>query len=287
MDIYDNLIDGFRQLRTLDGREFTKKIIYDNAILESYDGDKLDYAINDCGYVKGDTFEYTDENDNTKIAKLVRLEGKALTPTTCEIELTYRNSDTEFTVDVSSNTYQIDSNVDYQGNLLEISYTYPSDYELDTALRDKTISKSPTVSKDMVETIVTISHNRVITASEIIVMSLLYTNTLNLENWSASAAPAGTWKCVDISGTSNGDGTYAMRYVFAARMQLYVGENTWASGFSFDMFYRDERTGEPPADVVAYTELVNGVPNVSPGGIKKGQVSFTYSNFDNIVSLPT
>lgn len=277
--VYDNLVGGDRQTRTLDGREITKKIIVEGIPTSLYGDEKINYAIDNCGYVEGDLHgDYTN-------AKLVRFNARAIDTATVEIELIYAETNTDVTVAISTNRYQIDTNVDAEGNLLEVSYTYPADYELDETLRGKTLSKSPTLPKEMNEVVVTLTRTETITSGEIIVKALTYIDTLNLDGWTVSGAIAGTWKCEDISGTSNGDGTYDVTYVFAARKHIQLGSGEYVSGFSFDMFYRDERTGEPPADVVPYVELVAGVPDTAPGGIKQGQLIYPYANFNNIISI--
>lgn len=278
--VYDNLVDGDRRIRTLDGREITKKIIVDNIPLDLYGEQKNDYAIDNCGYSVGDI------HPDRENAVLKRIESKSISPLSCELELTYIEMDTNFDITISSNTYQVETNIDYQGNLLEISYTYPDDYILDESLRGKTISKSPTVPKDMNEVIMTITTTKAITSDEIINLAIEYKDTLNLAGWSVRPlALQSTWKCNDISGVSNKDGTYDMTYVFSARKVIPISETNYISGFSFDLFYRDERTGEPPADVAVYTQLIAGVPDVAPGGIKKGQKLYPNKNFNNIISL--
>ena len=280
--VYDNNINGDNQRKTVDGIEITKKLIVDNIPNDLSGQLRTNYAIEYCGYVIGDTHDIDFDGEYPVLRSI---DGKALSSEQVEVTLTYFLPYQAAQISISTNSYQVDTNVNYDGTLLEVSYKYPDNYMLDNKLRGEVISKSPTVTKEMNEVVMTITRTETTDYNAIATKAIMYNNTLNLAGWTVRPGDGqGIWMCTQVDGDDNGDGTYNMTYVFVARKVIPYGVG-YLSGFSFDLFYRDERTGEPPSDVVPYTVLVGDEPDTLPGGIKQGQLLYPYAQFNNLITL--
>lgn len=290
MEAINNTIGNERVTKTLTGTEYTVGLmIYDIPIgLQGWV--KTTYVLENIGYAYGDSHP---ANEN---ARLSRIDVRALTHDTAEAELTYFETFSLMQISISSVPYQTETNKYYinpksptneEQALIQIAYKYPDDYELDTNLQGKVIQKSPTLQKEMFDTLMTIQREEAITYLDIINRKETYQNKLNLYGWTLDMTAAdGYWKCLDITGDKNPSGTYNMTYAFARRKTHYFGSLEFRNQWDIDAYYRDERTGEPPADIVAYNDLdYNGIPDNPPGGLKLGIPIHKYIQFNGLISV--
>ncbi len=287
----ENTIAGERQTRTLTGVEITMGITVSQ--IQGIAGYAVtDWAINSCGWSFGDSHRDYPE------CKLSRIDATAIASDTVELELVFVQNLSETIVNISTSLYQTETNkfvaksageAAFQqlygsDNLITVAYKYPDDYELDTDLQGSVIKKSPTVPKDSHDAIMTITREETLTYQQILDKITNYVNTLNTIGWSFDPyAPTGAYKCIDVNGQYNAqNGTYMMNYVFAYRPANFVqGTTQW----DVDLYYRDERTGEPPSDVVAYASLSGDEPDPSPGGIRLGVPIYERKHFDGLITV--
>lgn len=279
MYVVENTIGSERVTQTLTGVEYTVGLmVYDVPVMQPYL--KTQYVLDNIGYAYGAPYP------GNELAKLSRIDARAVAHDTYEVELTYTYYKDGYQVSISSQVYQTETNKDDSDNLVTVSYKYPDDYELDTSLQGKVISKSPTISKDAHDIIVTITREETTSHIDIIEQADSYVNTLNNSGWTFHpSAYQGSYKCLAINGEMNESGTFTKNYIFAYRRPIYAGDLVFASGFDVDMYYRDERTGEPPADVVAYSSIVGGVPDPSPGGLKTAVSIYKKKDFNALISV--
>lgn len=284
----NNIVGSERQTRTLTGTEITVGIIVSEISTELAGHAKLDWVLNNIGLTYGDSHPDYPE------AKLSRIDIKALSHDTAELEVTYIHSISQILVNISTGLYQIETNKSTQehalngpDDLIKIAYKYPDDYELDDNLKGKVISKSPTVPKDSHDAILTLTREETTTYLTVLGKVELYVNTLNESGWTVDPlAKEGTYKCVDINAQYNNDrGTYTVNYVFARRPVVFKNSD-FQSLWDVDVYYRDERTGEPPSDVVLYSSVDDsGVPVPSPGGLRHNVPIYERKNFNDIITI--
>ena len=281
---HDNIIDGDRQTRTVTGTEITRTAIMSE--IPDIDGVyKTNWAIENCGW------NYGDPHPAYPNAKLSRIDASAVSSDSVKLEYTFTENLSSVEINVSSMTMQVDTNKDKDGNLISVVYKYPDDYELDASLRGKVIAKSPTLSKDIHLGILTIRREESVTWSDILNRQDDYQNKLNQLGWTLHPfAPEGTYKCLDISGDyQSGTGTYIITYTFARHPVIISGFLNYTKDKSFfddDVYYRDDRTGEPPPDVMAYDGLNDdGEPNTLPGGLINGIRKYETANFNGLIVI--
>jgi hypothetical protein len=294
-DIILNTISSERVSRTATSVEITNGIIVNNIPSDIYGYAKVNWAINYAGLYYG-----MPHPDNPQ-ARLGRIDAKAITSDCVEMELTYIQNLTEIIVNISTQLYQTETNravyragaginpLDGPHSLMKVVYKYPENYQLDEKLRGKVIEKTVTVPKDSHDAIITIQREEDTSYPAVIAQINTFINTLNELGWSFEPmAWAGTYKCIDISADyNNKTGTFIKNYAFARRqVSLPDPENgiyTLRSGWDVDLYYRDHNTGEPPADVVTYTSIDDGVPNPSPGGVRLGVPIYPIANFNDLI----
>lgn len=279
MYVIENTIGSERVTQTLTSVEYTVGLtVYDVPVMQPYL--KTQYVLDNIGYYYGASYP------GNELAKLSRIDARAVAHDTYEVELAYIYYINGYQVSISSQVYQTETNKDADDSLVTVYYKYPDDYELDTNLQGKVISKSPTISKDTHDIIVTITREENTTYTDIIEQADSFVNTLNESGWTFHpAAYQGAYRCLAINGEMNESGTFVKSYVFAYRKPYYKGGLVFASGFDVDMYYRDERTGEPPSDVVEYASIDGGEPNPSPGGLKVAVPIYKKTNFNQIITI--
>lgn len=281
----ENLIGSERQTRTDFSIEHTVGVIIHGIPDWVRQEGKINWAINNSGYFFG--MEHLDN----PLARLARIDCKAISTDAVEMELTYIQNIGQIQVNISTQLYQVETNKTAKrkipSELIKVAYKYPSGYELDPKLQGKIISKSPTVPKDSHDAILTLTREEVTTYEALLAQVETYANTLNLAGWSIDvSAFGGTYKCIDINAQYKPDTrTYIVTRSFARRQIIRLPDDAWVPGWDIDLYYRDHNTGEPPSDVVAYASVdASGVPDVLPGGIRIGIPIYEQKDFNGLIS---
>lgn len=147
------------------------------------------------------------------------------------------------TVEVGGTLSQIETNLDRFGDVIEVSYTYPSDYP-DDSYSSKTFTTGGLVSKFVPEHTIVVSRIETANPSR---AAIDYVGTVNSGPWSLDLyAGVGTWLCTGIVGRSPDAGiTYTVTYTFQYRA------DTWTTTVA----YISPDTGRPPSDLVDGTGI--------------------------------
>lgn len=143
------------------------------------------------------------------------------------------------TLEVGGSLSQIQTNLDRFGNAITVSYTYPSDYKLDSELAGDTITTSGMVTKLIPERHIV---KRRVEYADPSIKSQMYLGAVNHGSWNLDiSATEGQWLCTQLEGVSNDGGvTWIVTYGFQCR------EDSW----SMVVVFIDPNTGRPPADLV-------------------------------------
>jgi hypothetical protein len=145
-------------------------------------------------------------------------------------------------VEVGSSLSQVESNLDYQGNIISVSYTYPNDY-YDSRFAPggvgKTLTQSVPVARLAPEGSLVFRLTELYSPESMIET---YQGKLNSQEWRGKAEK--TWLCSEISGfTSDLGASYKNRYVFQYR----------SDGWDTRVVFNSPDTGRPPHDLVEDT----------------------------------
>jgi hypothetical protein len=240
---YTDLIDGNSGKKTIDGWELTRTAVVTgvtgtghakilNAAAELPDINAAHPSLSTC-YLR----EIIPESVGSDTVKF-RLIYSVPTPPRFQPQLD--------TIEVGGTLSQVQTNKDREGNIISVSYTYPSDYKLDENLAGKTVQTSSLVGKLAPEHTITYSNLLFYNPQG---LSENFVGTVNNGPWIlAPSAAAGTWLCTGIVGRSNDGGlSYATTYTFQYRA------DTWKAVVVFI----DPNTGVPPDDLVVDTGIKN------------------------------
>jgi len=136
------------------------------------------------------------------------------------------------------------TNLDYDNNPIEVTYTYPSDYQLDPHKVGQTETVSQQVNKQIPAGTITIKKREVITGNDLTNLSQGYVGRVNSSGWNIRPSdPARSWICSSIDGAEVGwilDGSlysvYDVTYVYEYQ------EQTWDT----EVVFIDSNTGAAP-----------------------------------------
>lgn len=144
----------------------------------------------------------------------------------------------------------VDTNLDNEGTVLSVEYTYPSDYFPDPRnVRGKTITQGGVAPKRISETAFILKYTVTAagdtSASDIVLtFSQAYCGSVNISVWSSAPGGARTWICESARGISRDGGhTYELTVTFRYR------SDTWDTLLVFI----NPDTGKPPHDLEAGT----------------------------------
>jgi hypothetical protein len=183
-------------------------------------------------------------------AKLRRMRCKGDSPSCYEVELYYSQKaaaggDSSYpalgenpVIEIGGALSEVESNLDYQGNIISVSYTYPNDY-INDAYKGQTASQSVNVRRLVSDSSIIF---RLTEAQSPESLQPTYQGMLNSAEWRGKGTK--TVLCTSITGITTDFGvTYKNQYVFQYRKD---GWDTRAVFISPD-------TGHPPADLVEDT----------------------------------
>lgn len=139
----------------------------------------------------------------------------------------------------------VETNLDKDGNAIEVAYTYPATYQGDPAKAGKTETVGKTVQRDIPTLTLTIKRRQIITGNDLITLAATYCGKINAANWTLRPSDAaGIWRCESIDGTWVG-------YVWSGGQLYYVYDVVMVfkqqeDGYDTNVVFTDNSTGEPP-----------------------------------------
>ncbi len=238
---YNDLIEGNTGKKTLDGWELNRM-----AVVTGVTGDGHAKIINAAAELPG----INTAHPSLSTCLLREIIPESIDSNTVKFRLIYSQATpARFqpqlnTIEVGGTLSQVQTNKDRDGNVISVSYEYPSSYKLDPNLQGKTVQTSSLVGKLAPEHTITFSRIEYSNPSPI---AKGYVGTVNSMEWELDpgAAP-GTWLCTGIVGRSNDGGiTFVVTYTFQYR------PDTWSTVVQFI----DPNTGVPPDDLIEDTGI--------------------------------
>jgi hypothetical protein len=173
-----------------------------------------------------------------------------------EIIYTWDKRFPEIQYETGSTVINDQTNLDKDGNIITVSYTYPDDYKYNPELASKEFTTSVLVDKLVPETTLTITRQEQITGKQLTTKSLTYAGTVNESSWELAGTGPRTWICSGITGISQDNGaTYTVRYSFVYRPEKSIknpdtGAITPRQGWDREVVFVDPQTNEPPSDAL-------------------------------------
>jgi hypothetical protein len=184
---------------------------------------------------------------------LARIHPKSIEGDVVKLELFYQPLEyysTEY--DIGADSCQVDTNLDKQGNSVEVGYTYPADY-VEEKYQNLTDIQGVVYSVYKPEGRIVVTKQAGITLSALMNLINTYENKVNTAGWSLdNAAPAGSWLCTSIRGRRSNTTAMVISYSFLKRPS-FLRNGTTYPGWSEQLVYIDPNSGKPP-DPNTWTE---------------------------------
>jgi hypothetical protein len=250
MAILSSLTDGSAVRSSQWGAAFESSlVVYDLSLAEAEV--QLDNAILETGYVIGDQHPIFPQYN------LVAIDGQHDGPTSVKVSLSWEYRFPEIQYEINATVVNEQTNLDKDGEVITVSYTYPDTYIERPDLVGSTDTTSLNVDKYYPETSLTVTRQESITGVNLVEKSRAYTGTVNETGWTLiPASLPRDWLCTGITGSSSDNGkTYAVRYSFSYRQTTYYVPPAGSTnppqiirGWDKQVIFEDPRTDEPPAD---------------------------------------
>jgi len=196
-----------------------------------------------------------DAHPSKATAFLESIEPISLATDIVKLRLIYKERFDTVQIQTSNDVIQDETNYDdglgIGGNpenprIIQVKYTYPSDYEYDDNLRGLTITQSALVSKMIPQRILVFRKRELFSPES---LAETYVGTVNSELWRGGATR--TWLCTGIDGSSSDGGIHWDNvYSFQYKRDLWQAV----------VVFIDPNTGKPPADIIDGPTDTSGVP---------------------------
>lgn len=234
-----DLVDGDTAELTRDGWSATR-IATVSELTASYGYEKIGEAVDAISIPIGTIHPYYYNS------ALQSISATSVSSDVVTVALTYEPVlSVPYDIQISSSANSAQTNKDKNDTVIEVSYTYPSDYDGDPLKVSKTETVGKTVDTRIPTSTITISKREVITGGNLTDLSQQYVGTVNIAGWNIRPSdPARSWLCSSITGDYFGlyiqAGTeytvYDTQYVFEYQY----------GGWDTEVVFLDPATGEPP-----------------------------------------
>ncbi len=233
--IYGDLVEGDSVTITPIGASVQRKEILTGITGNSYQ--KIYNAIYTSGHYIGEQHPiYSD-------SYIQSIGGVALSTDTIALTLSYEPmTNLPVEIQISNRVASMETNIDFEETPIEVTYTYPSDYVHNEALRDITDVCGKTVEKQIPTTTISIKRREIISGKDLITLQKTYTGYVNSNTMWGDGEK--NWLLTGIDSTFAG-------YVWQEAEVKWVCDvqYTWekpVGGWDAWVCYIDPNTGDPP-----------------------------------------